>query len=233
MISLTPWLQHLEQQIPLVRKGVESEPVHQLRVSAGRLSVWLELSGRRMLRDDLRWLRRSAGLVRDLDVLLERDLPPAWARALAAERELRRRELLHHLADPRLSSLVAALTLVPDLEDSTARDALARFKRRVLKAGRGLKRDETDARALHRLRRAVRRLRYALEWLGEDMDALKDLQDAFGELNNLAVGLRQLDSPAAPNGLASERVALELEFDERRTHAIAAWKQQRSRIANL
>lgn len=83
MISPREWTAHLHAHAAPAGAGIAPEAVHQVRVAAGRLSVWLELGGRRMLRDDLAWLRRSASGTRDLDVVLEQ-LDPAFPKSTAA-----------------------------------------------------------------------------------------------------------------------------------------------------
>ncbi|HEU4743256.1 MAG TPA: CHAD domain-containing protein, partial [Meiothermus sp.] len=64
MIAPTRWLLHLENHLPVARKGADPEGVHQVRVAGRRLRVWLELGGYQVLHDDLRWLVRGAGKVR-------------------------------------------------------------------------------------------------------------------------------------------------------------------------
>src|ERR1043165_1021156 len=75
-IPPTAWLDRLEERTSLAESApdaaLDAEAVHELRVACGRLIVWLDLGGWRILRDDLRWLRRSAATVRDLDVVLHR-----------------------------------------------------------------------------------------------------------------------------------------------------------------
>ena len=72
MISARESIRILRDHARSARAADDPEGVHQVRVMAGRLSVWLEMAGRNMLRDDLAWLRRSASSLRDLDVIGER-----------------------------------------------------------------------------------------------------------------------------------------------------------------
>jgi CHAD domain-containing protein len=216
MISAREWIDHLRDHALSAREGSDPEGVHQMRVAAGRLSVWLEMGGRHTLRDDLAWLRRSASGVRDLDVISERlgagvaraescaDARPsventsaesiaAWRARCQGERVEAHRALRDAIESDRFGALVAALSWMPPLADEVARESLARFRARIERAGSELERSPKDLGALHRLRRAVRRLRYALEWLGEDARELKTLQEELGELNNLAMLLQHLE----------------------------------------
>jgi len=221
MISARDWIQHLRDHARLARAGTDPEGVHQVRVAAGRLSVWLEMSGRRMLRDDLAWLRSSASALRDLDVIDERlasyvrgasELDPStteipgspspgelrdWHERLCGEREVSRRNALRALTSARFGALLAALSFVPELDQKTARGSLSRFRARIERAALKLERTPEKIETLHRLRRAVRRMRYALEWLGDDARALKELQEDLGELNNGVILLQHLEQAAA------------------------------------
>lgn len=220
MISARNWIQHLRDHARLARAGTDPEGVHQVRVAAGRLSVWLEMSGRRMLRDDLAWLRSSASALRDLDVIDERlatyvrgasELGPStaeipgspspgelldWRERLRDEREAARRNALRALSSARFGALLAALSFVPDVDEKTARASLSRFRARIERAALKLERAPEKIETLHRLRRAVRRMRYALEWLGDDPRALKELQEELGELNNGVMLLQHLEHAA-------------------------------------
>src|SRR5262245_54899902 len=53
-VACAPWLERLAAAIEVAAKGDDPEGVHQVRVAAGRLVVWLRLGARRALIDDLR-----------------------------------------------------------------------------------------------------------------------------------------------------------------------------------
>ena len=142
LLPASTWLEELARQIDRTREVVEPEPVHRLRVAAGRLSVWLELGARRALRDDLRRLRRSAAAVRDLDVMTAHEGGAAWAEALRTERAREAVSLRTVLASQRIETLVEALGLVPDPDPVCVRSSLQRLKRRVMRAGDRL--DESE-----------------------------------------------------------------------------------------
>jgi CHAD domain-containing protein len=209
-----------------------------VRVAAGRLSVWLELAGFRVLRDDLRWLRRSAGTVRDCDIVLASSPAPALVRRIEERCRIQHRELSSVLASERVPSLLAALSVLPPLSRRTAKKRVRRLKRRVLRAGDELARAPTDLLALHRLRRRLRRLRYALEWLDEKPKTLEKLQDAFGALNDTAVTLRALDASstgAENNGaeLSAVRAEIERRLGGLREGALDAWARERRGVEAL
>jgi CHAD domain-containing protein len=290
MISPREWIDRLREHARSACAGSDSEGVHQLRVAAGRLSVWLELGGKRVLRDDLAWMRRSAGPLRDLDVIMEllaatepegsngsgahprsaehepsaarvgsaptdprahartRETDGSWASSASspartarslgarclAERADALRTLAATLSSDRFRALLQSLAWLPPLDESAAREALTHFHARVRRAEKRLSRDRDDLRALHRLRRAVRRLRYALEWLGDDAQRWKRVQDDLGELNNFALLLHRLEDPkpalAAPeNGSASRshfRRDIHLEIDRRRARFADDWSRE-------
>jgi CHAD domain-containing protein len=259
MISPRLWIEELRARAQTTSGDIDPESVHQVRVAAGRLSVWLELCGRRMLRDDLSWLRRSASRARDLDVVaetIERSLARVtasrrtlrdgdgplhadpwaeWRAHLGRERASASSTLRQALASARLRGLVIALSRLPALDPERARRALRGFRRRVERAESKLERAPRDLAVLHRLRRAVRRLRYALEWLGQDAQTWKALQDELGELNDLAVCLRRLDAdePAAADGTPADRRAsaqseIESRIDERRARIVHHWSRMRA-----
>ncbi|WP_114314147.1 CHAD domain-containing protein [Thermus caldifontis] len=72
------WLEHLKKHFPLALEGQDLEGVHQVRVAARRLRVYVELLGWRVLRDDLSRLFRGTSRVRDLEVALSHPLPPGF-----------------------------------------------------------------------------------------------------------------------------------------------------------
>ncbi len=199
-IGLGRWLQHLLEHLPIARQGHDPEGVHQVRVAIRRLRVWLRLAGMRVLEDDLAWLVRGAGEVRDLEVLLQRpDLPKAFRAWAKSRLEQARATFVPLLDSPRLAGLLQALANLPPLDEASAQVRLKRFFRQV-----GRKAEEWQWQGsiehLHALRRALRRLRYALEWLGQDSRAVKDLQEVFGKVGDLSFTLRYLTTYEAEGG---------------------------------
>lgn len=222
MIAIPPdrWLDHLERHLPIARDGADPEGVHQVRVALARLDLWLRMGGWRTLRPDLRWLRRGAARVRDLDVQLERpDLPAAVRGALAAERERARARLVPLLDAPRTAGLRLALRALPPVPRERAERWRRRTRRRALARCRRLFEDPEDIERYHDLRRAVRRLRYALEWLEEDAREVRRVQSVLGELNDEAVLVSLLARLASENGIGDLRREREARLERLRSRA--------------
>lgn len=234
---LAEQLSELEARDPGVRLGSDPEDVHRFRVATRRTRALVRAT-RPLLGDalapldaELRWLAGVLGPVRDLDVLLEHlghevaaldaDEPAGREilRALAAERDQRRSELLAALASERypalLDSFESAIALIHLLDadrgvDAVARDALRRFR----KAAAKLPADPSDE-ALHALRIEAKRARYAAELAvlggaggaGRAVEAFKHLQDVVGEHQDAVVAEARLRANAAPaTALAAGRL---------------------------
>jgi CHAD domain-containing protein len=216
-ISLLPALEALRRHLPAALDGHTPEGLHQVRVAARRLGAWCQLAGLRVLGADLRWLRRAAGAVRDLDVLLGLELPAGVRRWLEEERAAARAQLLPRLEGPRCAALLEALANLPPLTPATARTRLARLERRVARRrARVLGEPRGDARtapgareSLHSLRRALRQLRYAREWLGLPTGDLSPWQQRLGELNDLDQFARRLAACPEAGALVELRADVE------------------------
>lgn len=200
MMILTPWLDHLVKHLPIAREGNDPEGVHQVRVALRRIRVWLELAQIRVLEDDLTWLVRGAGRVRDLEVLLQDATLPKAFQAWAKRRLIEARaEFIPMLDSPRLAALLAALSVLPPWEEALAKKRLGRLERRLKQRAKQWQQQET-LQALHALRRALRKLRYALEWLERDPKATKELQEVLGQVGDLSVTLGYLGAFEAEGG---------------------------------
>ena len=232
MIVLTPWLEHLTEHLPMAREGDDPEGVHQVRVAVRRLRVWLELAHIRVLEDDLAWLVRGAGKVRDLEVLLQDAALPkpfqSWAKARLAQA---RSDFIPMLDSPRLSGLLQALATLPALEESQAKQQLERFYRRVEQRAKEWKRADTPE-TLHALRRALRKLRYGLEWLDQDPKAIKELQEVLGRVRDLSFSLSYLNTFEAEGGKAGVRYRgkLQTALREALGSAHQAWKPHQKEL---
>lgn len=230
-IPLTPWLEHLRLHLSIARAGSDPEGVHQMRVAVRRLRVWLELGGYKTLEPDLAWLVRGANAVRDLEVLLgQSGLPRAlhtWAEGKLKEA---RAQFVPMLDSGRLAGLLQALDNLPALPQKAALDRLERFKQRVERNEAAWQQHNT-LEALHALRRALRRLRYAREWLELDTEAIKELQESFGQVGDWSFILGYVAAFKATGGkipLAyQQRLRLQLELAQQQ--ADFSW-QQRKRL---
>lgn len=189
-LPVRPWLDHLVRHLPVAEKGADPEGVHQVRVAAARLRVWLKLGRRRMLDDDLCWLRRAAGEVRDLDVALALGGPDLFLAELRRRWMVAHARLVRDLSRPRVRGLLAALAASPPVRRADAEDRARLWRRKARALGDALDWEEGPDEDVHAFRRRMRRLRYTLEWLGEPSKPIKKFADDLGELNDLAV-LRQ------------------------------------------
>jgi CHAD domain-containing protein len=228
-----PWSTRLAEQLERMRDAADGDTVHDMRVAAGRLSVWVEISGRRALHDDLRWLRRSAARLRDIDVMLETQRPPEWEAVLREQRDTELARVRKALDSTRPRALLEALACIPPPEVGAARKGARHLVHRSLRAAERMSEDESDPHALHRLRRRLRRLRYALDWLGEDPRDVKKVQDALGAFNDRVVELRHLDAHPivrVPDDLVEE---LRDGQDRLRKTALESWAKHKKDVEGL
>ncbi|GIW32099.1 MAG: hypothetical protein KatS3mg071_2273 [Meiothermus sp.] len=231
-IGLDRWLQHLQEHLPIAQEGRDPEGVHQVRVAVRRLRVWLRLAGLRVLEDDLAWLVRSAGEVRDLEVLLlNNHLPEAFRRWAASRLKEARAAFVPLLDSPRLAGLLQALSNLPPLDEASAQTRLKRFVRQVERKAEEWQSQES-LEHLHALRRALRRLRYAREWLGQDSQPIKLLQEAFGRVGDLSFTLRYLAAYESEGGrgVAVYKRQLEAQLQGALEAAREAWRAHQARL---
>lgn len=235
MIAAAPWLSVLEREIARLRERDEPEGVHQVRVATRHLDAWLRLARIRVLRDDLRWLRRVAGSLRDVDVVmaLELDLAAGWSRWLRQLRQPRLEELTRALGSERAAGLVASLGGLPAVPRASAEASLRRLAARALAAGELLEGDPDDVDRFHALRRAVRLLRYGLEWLDAKTGAFRRFQEVAGRASDRAMALHMIDLFPDPAALRSARAAVDREYGEHRRAALDSWRDLRGRVAEL
>jgi len=231
-IDLDRWLQHLQEHLPIAKEGHDPEGVHQVRVAVRRLRVWLRLAGLRVLEDDLAWLVRSAGEVRDLEVLLlNNHLPKGFRRWAASRLKEARAAFVPLLDSPRLAGLLQALANLPPLDEAPAQTRLKRFVRQVERKAEEWQ-QEGGLERLHALRRALRRLRYAREWLGQDSQRIKQLQEVFGRVGDLSFTLRYLAAyeAAGGRGAAAYKRQLEAQLQGALEAAREAWQTHQTNL---
>jgi triphosphatase len=185
------------------------------------------------IRDELRWITSALGDARNIDVLIDRISEDSLARPLREAREAAYAATREALASARLRALMIDLAewiatgewfrapTDPALRDRPicdfARETLTCYRRRVKRSGHGLAELDDDER--HAVRIRAKKLRYSAEFFatlfnGERrnrrrkafLDALEELQNALGELNDLAVAPALLERL----GLAGTAVAAAL-----------------------
>jgi len=219
--------------------GVEA--VHQMRVAVRRLrsacALFEPVIGHQrpleVLQEELRWLARCLGRVRDWDVLLTRTLPllaeAGRADLLQARAEGRRRidrkSLERALSGRRfiallrgLESLAAEIGAEADskLLYEEAPSLLSRLDRKVRKAGQDFR--QLTAKERHELRKKLRKLHYGAEFLASlfprrqvdrFVERTSRLQDLLGKLNDVTASARLVKEigrrlPAGRGALASQ-----------------------------
>lgn len=229
-IDCEAWRATLVERIEVARAGRDPEGVHGLRVACARLDVFLRLARWRVLRPDLRWLRRAASPTRDLDVLLASDLSREMRAALELQRGRAREELLAAFDHERAIALLQALEHAPVLNPARALEAYDKLRQRVAERGEALHASASALGDFHALRRALRRLRYAREWLGLDSAPLRALQDLLGALNDAVVEQHWLETTLASHANAQQRSELEQRIRTLRAAALDTWRATRHRI---
>lgn len=220
----------MEAAAVVAEVGDDPEGVHIIRVTCRRIRVRLELSGLRVLTDDVRWLSDHFGTLRDLDVLLARSGIPREMRAWATgRRSAIRPAALAPIGNSRYRGLLRALRGLTEPETHCAEEGLGRYRRRVVKAARRFEAEDLSPvapsseapplqtflqlpalRSAHALRRRLRNLRYALEWAGLDTRALAKAQDEFGVLSDETLLVRCALGWEADEGVVPERFRVAL-----------------------
>jgi CHAD domain-containing protein len=205
---------------PGVRLGADTEPVHDLRVAVRRLRA-VPRGGRALvaedwanrLRDELDWLGRSLGPLRDLDVLIEHlgqeaetlDEADSTAladafRALAGDHMRARADAIAALDSDRYLTLLDALAKPTPLVEAktTLREVAAGELRRLHKTMREVDLGASDA-LLHKARIRAKRLRYIAEALRNKrvVRRAKEFQDVVGEHQDAVVAEARLRELAA------------------------------------
>jgi CHAD domain-containing protein len=222
--AIASGLARLMRHDPGVRSGDDPEDVHQARVAMRRLRSDLRTFREALdpgwvkaTRDELRWLGRALGEVRDRDVLIERlradaaSLPPPDQVAghlllsrLEGERATARQAALDAMRSDRYLALVEELVgaarnpppgeLVAQPARQVVRGLVRRTWRRLARGVASLP-EEPDDGQLHRIRILAKRCRYAAEAVapvaGKPAErlasAVSGVQTVLGDLHDSAV----------------------------------------------
>lgn len=254
-------LAQLRENVAGAHAGQEPEFAHQLRVGVRRLRTALRFFGPALdearsaaLREELTWLFRLLGAVRDYDVFLAEHVAPLSGqgelhvlyKACERERALHLTALQVALSSRRFSALLRELldfeTCIAQAETKDrklkpyARTELRRRLRKVREQKAAVEAD--DAHALHELRKQVKRLRYTCEFVQAAFPArlarrfvkrLEGLQSVLGELNDAAEGKRLLTRSLPRNTPKNEkrrlREPVHTHLSELEAEALASFKQ--------
>ena len=172
------WLEHLDGARTLALAG-DATGVHQVRVAARRLRVWLGFKGHASLEAELRWVCGELALLRDLEVFGA----TLTAEAVAELRTRATQRAVEALESTRWTALREELENTRPPKRSRAKKALPKLEKKLEKRRATL--PAGDGPALHALRRSLRRVRYAREWLGVDASELAAEQEQLGAVCDL------------------------------------------------
>lgn len=253
---LRGYTRELREREPGVRLGADPEELHKQRVATRRLRSLLRSTRAQLadpdraqrLRDELRWLGRLLGEVRDRDVLIaylveelgtieEAGAFGAILELLDAEREEARKDVLAAFDSPRYRQLIAELEWPPALRDGERlATAAAADYGRLRKAVKGLD-DPPKDEELHRVRIRAKRARYAAEAVGGEsrfVARAKDVQDVLGEHQDAVVAeerIRELVAQVRGTGRTALAAGRLIERQRsRRMAARAAWPKAWKRL---
>jgi len=220
-VILRQCLMHLISNEDAALDQRSAESLHQMRVALRRLSsafsVFKRLSkseDARALKIETRWLAKSLGRARDLDVFV--DMLPRAKRATPPELKLLRgkaekartqawKAALRDIRSPRYTRFVLRLAYYISAREwrvkgkarplrQFAPRALDRIFHKVCDLGVRIENLETDER--HALRKRLKKLRYSLSFFSSlyepdevkaYLHGLAQMQDLFGSLNDAAV----------------------------------------------
>jgi CHAD domain-containing protein len=211
MIGVGDEVKRLARALHAVGTSKAADGVHDVRTSCRRLDVFLRLSGLRVFRDDLRWLSKSLGELRDVEVALELEFE--GASGFREWLQLRRRPLLEDarriVKSARVTALLRGLRQLPSRSEGAAAPR-ARALERIAKRGASAAKTEGTLEAFHAERRFVRRARYAREWLGLESARLRARQELLGAVCDLGCLRRQFERAGQPEAVALLSRAIEV-----------------------
>lgn len=215
MIDAGDEVKRLAKALDAVGTPKAADGVHDARTSCRRLDVFLRLADLRVFRDDLRWLSKSLGELRDVDVALELEFDGAsgfreWLRAQRGPLLESARRLAK---STRVKALLRGLRQLPSISEDAAAPRVRTLQRIASKGGVAAQLERT-LDAFHAERKFVRRARYAREWLGLDGAKLRARQELLGAVCDLACLRRQLEHAAEREAVALLSRAIEVSCEE-------------------
>jgi CHAD domain-containing protein len=233
-VIVSACINHFRSNEQLVVGERDPAALHQSRIALRRLRSAFSLfrdavDGAEFdrLRDELRWLTRRLGTARDFDMIFEHEVTDEqWAR-LEPEREHAYDRAIEGMNSSRCRLLLADLLDWQAHGDwrsrRIARKRVGPFAKRRLdrlwsKTAHSKRVSRMTKRQRHRLRKRTKTLRYSLRFVAalhadvrkrrkKFFGGMKDLQQALGELNDLAIArnfIAFVPSPAVERGLIGE-----------------------------
>lgn len=220
-------LKHYRLNEPLVIRTCNAEALHQARVGMRRLRSAFTLFRPAIedveyqhLRHELRWFTAQLGDARNLDVYLERDLDEDHRAKAVRKREEAYDEVIDAMNSNKLRRLLIDLVgwtaigawrtgkMAQRPVSTFANRRLDRLWKSIAGAGADLAQMDEDTR--HKLRIQTKKLRYAVEFLRglypqahatekQFADAVEELQEALGKLNDIATA-KALGAPDRSDG---------------------------------
>jgi CHAD domain-containing protein len=216
------------------REG-DADALHDMRVAVTRLRTAISFFSpmvagpqRTRIRDELKWLNAHLGVVRDLDVAIERlkkigkqQHPAADYRSWESERAASQRHLARVLSSVRYRRLIksvsdwvergswstkagkqAATQRACPIAEYSARK-LTRWRKKLIKKSRRLR--DFDIRKLHRLRLMNKKLHYAIESVADLVSnpEISKQQTTVKYLRKAQKSLGQLNDDARGRSLAA------------------------------
>lgn len=205
---LSKYLDKFESYWQPAQAGDQPEAIHQMRVNARRIRTLLRSAKAVLpqhlsaLEPEFKWIARSLGDVRDLDVHEKSVADTEVVRLIHDLRETRLIQLRHDLASKRFEELIVAARSQTGLKEPLASvpvilaapDLVAKAFRRVTKAGSRIREDSAPL-LIHDLRKRAKSLRYTVDCFadlyGKDakqfVKHLKGLQDLLGSYQDSIV----------------------------------------------
>ena len=237
-VILHACLKHYRLNEPLVLRERKKEALHQCRVAMRRLRAAFSLFKSAIedveyhyLRQELRWFTAQLGDARNLDVYLERGMSDADRAPLLVRREEAYDQVIAAMDSQRFRLLAIQLigwtAFGPWRAGKQARKSVHGYASNRLdrlwdSIADGHRLADLDEHRRHQLRIQVKKMRYAIEFLRRlypeadraekrFADAVEELQESLGKLNDLATA-RTLASAAPADqwliGEPEERVHL-------------------------
>jgi CHAD domain-containing protein len=212
----------------------DADALHHMRVAVTRLRTAISFFSpmvagpqRTRIRDELKWLNAHLGVVRDLDVAVERlkkidkQHPPTDYRSWEKERAASQRHLARVLQSIRYRRLIKSISdwlergswstkagkqaagqrACPIAEYSAVK--LTRWRKKLIKKSRGLR--DFGTRKLHRLRLLNKKLHYAIESVADliSNDEISKQRATVRYLRQAQKSLGQLNDDARGRSLAA------------------------------